>query len=100
MSTKVKICGITNTADGLAASEAGADILGFVFWEKSPRYVSVEAASRIIRLLPPFIVKAGVFVDAPEEDVFRAIQGCDLSLLQFHGHESPEYCLQFGLMSI
>jgi phosphoribosylanthranilate isomerase len=100
MPVKVKICGITNLADGIAAAEAGADALGFVFFEQSPRCVSVEAAAAIIRALPPFIVKAGVFVNAAEEAVVRAIRECDLNLLQFHGDEAPEYCLQFGLMSM
>ena len=100
MPAKVKICGITSLPDGLAAAEAGADALGFVFWEQSPRRVSLEAAAGIIRALPPFIVKVGVFVNAPEELVYRAISECGLSLLQFHGDETPDYCLQFGLMSM
>ena len=97
---KVKICGITNLEDGLAAAEAGADALGFVFYERSPRHVSIEAAAQIISQLPPFVVKVGVFVDAPEEVVVRAAGQCGLSLLQFHGEETPDYCLQFGLMSM
>lgn len=100
MPVKVKICGLTNVADGLAAAEAGADALGFVFCERSPRCVALETAAGIVRQLPPFIVKVGVFVNAPEEKVFRAIAECGLNLLQFHGEESPEYCLQFGLMSM
>lgn len=100
MSSKVKICGITNTTDALAAVEAGADMLGFVFYDRSPRHVSIQAAADIIRQLPPFIVKAGVFADAPKELVHRAIADCGLNLLQFHGDEPPDYCLQFGLMSM
>lgn len=100
MSVKVKICGITNAEDGIVAAESGADMLGFVFHEPSPRYVSVSDAARIAQKLPPHIVKVGVFVDAPEEAVLRAIGGCGLNLLQFHGNESPDYCLQFGLMSM
>ena len=100
MPVKVKICGLTNLPDGLAAAEAGADALGFVFYDQSSRLVTVEAAGAIIRALPPFIVKVGVFVNAPEDLVFRAISQCGLNLLQFHGDESPEYCLQFGLMSM
>lgn len=65
MVVKVKICGITSLADGLAAAQAGADALGFVFYEPSPRYISPEAASVIIRQLPPDLVKVGVFVNAP-----------------------------------
>ena len=100
MSVKVKICGITNTPDALAALDAGADLLGFVFYEKSPRHVTVPDAAKIIRELPPFAIKAGVFVDASEDLVMRAIGDCGLNLLQFHGNETPEYCSQFGLMNM
>src|SRR5215510_7616632 len=100
MSVKVKICGITNAPDALAAVEAGADALGFNFYEKSPRHVSTRTAAEIVRQLPPFIIKVGVFVDADEDVVLRAIGDCGLNLLQFHGDETPEYCLQFGLMSM
>jgi phosphoribosylanthranilate isomerase len=100
MPVKVKICGITNLPDGMAAAEAGADALGFVFYEQSPRHISVEAAGAIIRQLPPFVMKVGVFVNAPQDLVVRASRECGLNLLQFHGDESPEYCLQFGLMSM
>ena len=100
MSVIVKICGITNTPDALAAIEAGADALGFVFHDNSPRHVSPRTAGEIIQQLPPFVSKVGVFVDAPEELVLRAIGECGLNLLQFHGNESPEYCTQFGLMSV
>ncbi len=100
MRVKVKICGLTNLADARAATEAGADVLGFVFYEQSPRFVSIETAAAIIHALPPFIIKAGVFVNAPEDAVLRAIRECGLNLLQFHGDETPDYCQQFGLMSL
>ena len=100
MSVKVKICGITNVFDAMAATEAGADALGFVFCEQSPRYVSIDAAAKVIAELPPFVIKVGVFVDAAEELVYRAISHCGLNLLQFHGNETPEYCQQFLLMSM
>jgi phosphoribosylanthranilate isomerase len=100
LSTKIKICGITSAADALAAVEAGADALGFVFYDQSPRHVSLNAAAEIIRQLPPFIVKVGLFVNAPGELVLRAIADCGLNLLQFHGDETPEYCVRFGLMSM
>lgn len=100
MSVKIKICGITNLADGQAAIEAGADALGFVFYEKSPRSVTMEAAAEIIRQLPPLIMRVGVFVNASPDFVVRAARECDLTLLQFHGEEPPEYCRQFGLMSM
>jgi len=100
MPVKVKICGITNIEDALVAAEAGADALGFIFYEQSPRFIPVSAATAIVRALPPHVVKVGVFVNAPEESVLEAITNCGLNLLQFHGNESPEYCLQFGLMSM
>jgi phosphoribosylanthranilate isomerase len=100
MPVKVKICGITNLADAVAAAEAGADALGFVFYGPSPRCISVEAAADLIRKLPPLVMKVGVFVNAPEDFVVGAIRECDLNLLQFHGDEPPDYCVQFGLMSM
>ncbi|MCU0783732.1 MAG: phosphoribosylanthranilate isomerase [Verrucomicrobia bacterium] len=100
MSVKVKICGITNLADAQVAIEAGADMLGFVVCEASPRFVTVEKITDIARQLPPHIVKAGVFVNPTEELVTQAIAGCGLNLLQFHGDETPDYCLQFGVMSM
>jgi len=100
MSVLVKICGITSAPDALAAVEAGADALGFMFYDKSPRSVSTAAAAEIARQLPAHVARVGVFVDAEEERVLRAIRECGLNLLQFHGDETPEYCLQFGLMSM
>jgi len=76
MSIKVKICGLTSVADGLAAAEAGADLIGLMFYEKSPRQVSLATAAEIARALPPFVVKVGVFVNAPENLVVRAIGEC------------------------
>jgi len=100
MSVTVKICGITNSEDGIAAADAGADALGFVFCESSPRCVSVPTARQIMGQLPPFVVRIGVFVNADKELVLRAVGECGLNVLQFHGDESPEFCLQFGVMSI
>ena len=100
METRIKICGITNLTDALAAVETGADVLGLNFYEKSPRHVSVKTAAEISRQLPPFVMRAGVFVNPSEDLVLRAIGDCGLSLLQFHGDEPPEFCTQFGLMSL
>src|SRR5688572_5458621 len=97
MSVRVKICGITNTVDALAAADVGADALGFMFYALSPRCVTRERAAEIIRELPPFIARVGVFVDPTEEEVRRAIAECGIDTLQFHGEESPEFCRQFGL---
>ena len=100
MRTRVKICGVTNVADGLAAAEAGADMIGLNFYEKSPRYLTVAQAVEISRALPPFVMRVGVFVNPEEALVTRAIGECNLSLLQFHGDETSEFCTQFSLMSI
>jgi len=100
MSTLVKICGITNEADALAATEAGADALGLMFYEPSPRNVSLKAAAEIARKLPPFVIKVGVFVNSPEDVVLRAIGECGLNIVQFHGDETPDYCQLFPVMTI
>ena len=100
METKIKICGITNLADALAAIEAGADALGLNFYEKSPRHISLKSAAEIASQLPPFVMRVGLFVNAPEELVTRAIGECSLSLLQFHGDEPSDFCTQFGVMSL
>jgi phosphoribosylanthranilate isomerase len=100
MSTKVKICGITNLADAQAAVAAGEDLLGFIFHEKSPRHLTLSAVAEITRRLPPEVLRVGVFVNAPENLVTQAAQTCGLNLLQFHGEETPEYCQQFGLMTL
>ncbi|HXC98386.1 MAG TPA: phosphoribosylanthranilate isomerase [Verrucomicrobiae bacterium] len=100
MSTVVKICGITNAADALAAAGSGADALGLMFYEGSPRHITVKAAAEIARQLPPFVIKVGVFVNAPEDAVLRAIGECGLNIVQFHGDETPEYCGLFPVMTI
>jgi phosphoribosylanthranilate isomerase len=100
MSVKVKICGITNREDAQAAVAAGADLLGFVFCEDSPRHVTVAEAAVIAQIVPPQVVRVGLFVNAPEERVAEALSACGLQLLQFHGDETPEYCRQFGAMSM
>lgn len=100
MSTRIKICGITNLADAQVAVEAGADALGFIFYEKSPRYVTLEQAAEISKQLPPFVMRVGVFVNAPEAFIQRVISDVGLAMLQFHGDEPPEACTRFGLMSM
>ncbi|MDB6124691.1 MAG: N-(5-phosphoribosyl)anthranilate isomerase [Pedosphaera sp.] len=100
MSTIVKICGITNIDDGLAAADAGADAIGLMFFEQSPRNVSLQTASEIANRLPPYVIKVGVFVNPSEEVVMRAISECGLNILQFHGEETPEFCQLFPVMTI
>lgn len=91
---KVKICGITNLKDALAACSYGADAIGFVF-AKSPRRVSPETARSIIKRLPPYIVTVGVFVNEDKGKVRRIAADCGLHCLQFHGDETPGYCNYF-----
>ncbi len=88
--TRVKICGITNLDDALLAVEAGADALGFIFVERTPRYVLPETAAAIIRRLPPFVTPVGVFWDHPVGHVKAVAEACGLRALQFHGDEAPE----------
>jgi phosphoribosylanthranilate isomerase len=87
--TKVKVCGITNVADARVAAEAGADAVGFIFAE-SPRQVSVGEARGISVALPENILKVGVFVNAPPEEVLRVAREVGLDLAQLHGDETPE----------
>jgi phosphoribosylanthranilate isomerase len=97
MTVRVKICGITRLEDANVAVAADADALGFMFWDKSPRAVTVETASVICRGLPPFVSKVGVFVNAEAGQVLETIAACGLDAVQFHGEETPEFCAQFAL---
>jgi phosphoribosylanthranilate isomerase len=89
---RVKICGITNLDDALRTVEAGADALGFVFFQGSPRNVSPDAVAEIIRRLPPFVQTVGLFVNENPETVNAISDQCGLDLVQLHGDEPPEYC--------
>lgn len=95
MRTRVKICGLTHPDDVLATVRAGADAIGFVFAPGSKRLVTPEQAASLASLVPPFIARVGLFVDAPEERVLAVLAQCRLDVLQFHGDESPEYCARF-----
>jgi phosphoribosylanthranilate isomerase len=90
--TLVKICGITTLADAMVAVEAGADALGFNFYRPSPRYIRPEKAREIIDRLPESILKVGVFVNEDVESVARIATEANLSAVQLHGDETPEYC--------
>ncbi len=92
---EIKICGITNIDDAINACTCGADALGFIFFEKSPRYVSPETARHIIKRLPGDAVLVGVFVNHDIKTVKDIYEFCGLDLIQFHGDESPAYCRQF-----
>jgi phosphoribosylanthranilate isomerase len=87
---RVKICGITNLEDAAVCVEAGADALGFIFVEGTPRFITPEAAARIIAALPPFVSPVGVFWDHAPGHVKAVREQCGLAALQFHGNEPPE----------
>jgi phosphoribosylanthranilate isomerase len=93
--TRIKICGITRLEDALLAIEQGADALGFVFYEKSPRYISPADAASICSQLPVFVEKVGLFVDEAATTVETISQTVGLTLLQFHGSEDEAYCASF-----
>ena len=96
MAVRVKICGITRLQDLHAACEAGADALGFVFYEKSPRHVSMATATALVRELPPFVQSVGLFVNAEPAFIEAVLQAVPLDLLQFHGDETPADCMRYG----
>lgn len=89
---RVKICGITNLEDALAALDAGADELGFNFYERSPRFIVAREARAIIEALPSDVTTIGVFVNAPEEELRRAVEDSGVRAVQLHGDETPAYC--------
>ncbi|MBW1710079.1 MAG: phosphoribosylanthranilate isomerase [Deltaproteobacteria bacterium] len=97
--TRVKICGITSEPDALAAAEAGADALGFIF-APSPRRITLETARLIIHRLPPFVSSVGVFVDSSEDEIRDAVRYLDLDFVQLHGQESPDFCARFSNRAI
>lgn len=96
MTTRIKICGITCRDDAAAAVEAGADALGFVFYEPSSRYVDPTLAADIISSLPPFVTSVGLFVDATREQIRHVIDLTGVDLLQFHGDETAAQCSGFA----
>ena len=87
---RIKVCGITSLEDAALCVEAGADALGFIFVEKTPRFVTPEQVAPIVRALPPFVTPVGVFWDHPRGHVKAVAETCGLRALQFHGTESPE----------
>ncbi len=97
MKTRVKICGITRTEDGVAAARLGAHAIGLVFYAGSPRAVTVQRAREIIAALPPFVTPVGLFVNADAQTVRETLSAVPLGLLQFHGDETPQFCSAFGL---
>jgi len=89
---RVKICGMTRLEDALLAIEEGADAVGFIFYRKSPRYISAKTVKSIIAALPPFIETVGVFVNESADRINRIADSCKLSVVQLHGDETPAFC--------
>ena len=100
MSVTVKICGITSVEDAQAVEQAGADAVGLMFYEDSPRHIALEQAKAIVDSLSNTIVRVGVFVNSEESFVRQAMEICTLNMLQFHGDETPEYCARFEVMTL
>jgi len=94
--TRIKICGLTREADVDAAVEAGADAIGFVFYDKSPRYVSPARAAELARRLPPFVTPVGLFVNASDQQLAAGLTALPNMLIQFHGDETPVDCERVG----
>jgi len=90
--TRIKVCGITRLEDALAASALGVDAVGFVFYDKSPRYITPIKAAGIIRELPPFVSAVGLFVNPDQAYIDEVLAYCPLGVVQLHGDESPEFC--------
>jgi phosphoribosylanthranilate isomerase len=95
--TRVKICGITNMDDARVAVQAGADALGFIFVENTPRFVTPEQVAAIVRVLPPFVTPVGIFWDHKAGHVKAVAEVCGLRALQFHGDEPPEDLTGYAL---
>jgi phosphoribosylanthranilate isomerase len=89
---KIKICGITNREDAQAAVDMGADIIGFNFYRKSPRYIKPQKAIEIIQQLPGYVNTAGIFVNAKTHDIHELTNDGILNWIQLHGDETPDFC--------
>lgn len=94
--TRIKICGLTREADLDAAVEAGADAVGFVLYEKSPRHVTIDRAATLAARLPPFVTPVVLLVNASPGEIARAAAAIPNLMLQFHGDETPGQCREAG----
>jgi len=97
MSVRIKICGITRYEDARIAINLGVDALGFIFYQKSPRFISPSDASDIIRQLPPFVSRVGVFVNETPDTILDIVAKTGINTIQLHGNENPNFCNQFFL---
>jgi len=99
---RVKVCGITNYDDAMFVAEAGADALGFVFYPKSPRYISYEESARIIEKLPPFITKVGLFVEEDRESIEQNSKLSKIDIAQIHFDVTQEFLdsIDFKTLSV
>ena len=97
MRTRIKICGITRSADVQAAARAGADAIGLVFYLPSPRCLSLDWARQLASEVPPFVSTVALFVNPTAAEVYEVLQRVRPSMLQFHGDETPVFCAQFGV---
>jgi phosphoribosylanthranilate isomerase len=95
--TRVKICGITNVKDALVAVKHGADAIGLVFFEASPRNVTIQQAAEIARAIPPFVSVVGLFVNANPSFIHEVTAEVKLDLIQFHGDEKQADCIPYKL---
>jgi len=94
--TRVKICGLTSVSDAMLAVNSGADAIGLVFYEPSPRHVEIDQACSIAKSVPAFVTKTALFVNPDVNYVIEVLRNVDIDLIQFHGDETPEFCQQFG----
>lgn len=94
--TRIKICGLTREQDVEAAVAAGADALGFVFYPNSPRYLDIETAAALVRRVPPFVTRVGLFVNPDPRVLADTLAAVPLDVIQYQGDESPEFCEGFG----
>lgn len=97
MRTRIKICGITDQESARVVVESGADALGMVFYQPSPRHLGIAQAAEIAAVAHPFVTLVGLFVNAGKESIEQILEQVPLQLLQFHGNESPEFCDSFHL---
>ncbi len=93
--TRIKICGITRAQDAVEAVNAGADAIGLVFYDPSPRAVTIEMAKTIVKVVPAFVSVVALFVNPDAKEVQRVLNEVRIDLLQFHGDEKNDFCSQF-----